>query len=139
MAHICTNSTPFICTKIRFAPNDGGMGGGGVGRERIKKKSINKCNEINKISTLTSHKNSLQDAIKIGFFYCHPWQIGFTFVMDWNGGRGLNPHTEGGSYYQKQSEMVFSAAKRTFETSKLQNCISDVNETWSRYEPPQHL
>ena len=50
----------------------GGWGGGGVGRERIKKKSINKCNEINKISTLTSHKNSLQDAIKIGFFYCHP-------------------------------------------------------------------
>ena len=39
----------------------------------------------------------------------------------------------------KQPEMVLSTAKRTFETSKLQNCISDVNETWSRYEPPQHL
>ena len=50
----------------------GGGGGGECGQGAYQKKSINKCNEINKISTLTSHKNSLQNAIKIGVFYCHP-------------------------------------------------------------------
>ena len=109
-----------------------------MGRRRTIQKKIKKCNEFNKISTSTSRNNSLQNAVKIGFFYCQPWQIDSTFVMDW-GWEGLNPYTEGGSYYQKQPEVVLSAAKRTFETSKLQNCISDVNETWSSYEPPQHL
>ena len=40
---------------------------------------------------------------------------------------------------QKQPEMVLFAAKRTFQISKLQNYTSHVNETWSRYVPPQHI
>ena len=48
-----------------------------------------------------------------------------------------------GGYFQKttqkHSEMVLSAAKGTFEISKLQNYMSHVNETCSRYVPCQHL
>ena len=34
---------------------------------------------------------------------------------------------------QKHPEMVLSAAKKTFEISKLGNYKSDVNETWHMY------
>ena len=37
----------------------------------------------------------------------------------------------------KQPEMVLSTAKRTFEISKLQNYMFNVNETWPKYMPPQ--
>ena len=49
-----------------------------AGEGRIQK--ITKtCHKINKISTLTSHKNSLQNAMKVGIFYCHPNNL--TFVV----------------------------------------------------------
>ena len=35
-------------------------------------KTIKTCYKINKISTLTSPKNSLQNPMKVGIFYCHP-------------------------------------------------------------------
>ena len=49
------------------------------------------------------------------------------------------PHTGGASYKQNLPEMVLFAAKQTFKISKLQNYITDVNETWSSYVPPRHL
>ena len=54
-------------TLPRYAPTQhfsfSKIGGGG----RIKR-IINKYQEISKIPTLTSHKNSLQNAIKVGLF-----------------------------------------------------------------------
>ena len=38
-----------------------------VGRRRIQK-TTKKYHEINKISTLTTHNNSLQNTMKVGFF-----------------------------------------------------------------------
>ena len=35
---------------------------------------------------------------------------------------------------QKQPNIVLFAGMKTFETSKLQNYKSDINETWTRYE-----
>ena len=40
---------------------------------------------------------------------------------------------------QKQPKIVFSAGMKTFEISKLVNCISDINETCPRYGPPEHV
>ena len=40
---------------------------------------------------------------------------------------------------QKQPKIVLSAGMRTFEISKLENYKSDINETWPRYVPPEHL
>ena len=38
---------------------------------------------------------------------------------------------------QKQTKIVLSADMRTFETSKIVNCKSDINETCPRYAPPE--
>ena len=40
---------------------------------------------------------------------------------------------------QKQPKIVLSASIKTFEISKLENYISDINETWPRYASPKHL
>ena len=34
---------------------------------------------------------------------------------------------------QKQPKIVLSAGVKTFEISKLENCKSDINETWPRH------
>ena len=36
---------------------------------RCIQRTIKKCHEINKVSTLTSHKNSLQNTMKVEFFF----------------------------------------------------------------------
>ena len=40
---------------------------------------------------------------------------------------------------QKQPKIVPSAGMKTFEISKLENYKSDINETWPRYVPAEHL
>ena len=40
---------------------------------------------------------------------------------------------------QKQPKIVLSAGMKTFETSKLENYKSDINETWPLYVSPEHL
>ena len=40
---------------------------------------------------------------------------------------------------QKQPKIVLSAGMETFETSKLENCKLDINETWPRYVSSEHL
>ena len=40
---------------------------------------------------------------------------------------------------QKQPKLVISAGMKTFEISKLENYILDINETWPRYVSPEHL
>ena len=40
---------------------------------------------------------------------------------------------------QKQPKIVLSAGMETFETSKLENCKLDINETWLRYVSSEHL
>ena len=40
---------------------------------------------------------------------------------------------------QKQPKIELSANMKTFEILKLKNYKSDINETWPRYAPPEHL
>ena len=40
---------------------------------------------------------------------------------------------------QRQPKIVLSAGMKTFEISKVENCKSDINETWPRYVSPEHL
>ena len=40
---------------------------------------------------------------------------------------------------QKKHRIVLSAGMKTFEILKLKNYKSDINETWPRYVPPEHL
>ena len=40
---------------------------------------------------------------------------------------------------QKQPKIVLSSRMKTFENSKLEKYISDINETWLRYVLPEHL
>ena len=40
---------------------------------------------------------------------------------------------------QKQPKTLLSASMKTFEISKLENYKSNINETWPRYVPPEHL
>ena len=40
---------------------------------------------------------------------------------------------------QKQPKIVLFAGMKTFEISKLVNCKPDINETCTRYAPPEHL
>ena len=44
------------------------VGGGGGESGGCIKKAMKKCDEFNKISTLTSNKNSLEKAMKLGVF-----------------------------------------------------------------------
>ena len=40
---------------------------------------------------------------------------------------------------QKQPKIVLSVGIKTFEISKLENCKSNINETWPRYVSTEHL
>ena len=40
---------------------------------------------------------------------------------------------------QKQPKIVLSAGMKTFEISKLENCKSDIYETWPRHVSPERL
>ena len=41
---------------------------------------------------------------------------------------------------QKQPKIVLSAGMKTIEISKLENYkLSDINETWPIFVPPEHL
>ena len=40
---------------------------------------------------------------------------------------------------QKQPKIELSAAMKTLEILKFGNYNSDINETWPRYVPPEHL
>ena len=74
-----------------------------------------------------------------GFFNWHPEPFGFTVNWEQRGRGRAKPQPGGASYQQKLAEMVLFAANQTFKISKLQNYITDVNETWSTYVPPRHL
>ena len=57
-----------LAGKLGWKLGDGwGVGGGGESGGCIKK-AMKKCDEFNKISTLTSNKNSLEKAMKLGVF-----------------------------------------------------------------------
>ena len=41
---------------------------------------------------------------------------------------------------QKQPKIILSVGMKTFEISKVENYnLSDINETWSIFVPPEHL
>ena len=40
---------------------------------------------------------------------------------------------------QRQPKIVLSASMKIFEISKVENCKSDINETWPSYVSPEHL
>ena len=40
---------------------------------------------------------------------------------------------------QRQPKIVLSAGMKTFGISKVENCKSNINETWPRYVSPEHL
>ena len=40
---------------------------------------------------------------------------------------------------KRQPKIVLSAGMKTFEISKVENCKSDINETWPRYVSPERL
>ena len=63
MVQLCTTSTPSISRKMKVTVKGCAGGSGGCIQKTIKK-----CHEFNKISTLTSNKNSLKKAMKLGFF-----------------------------------------------------------------------
>ena len=90
----------------------------------------------------------MKNANKAGIFLLSPITIwlyywGKTTVDGGRGGLVDQVDQILGGYFQKttqmHSEMVLSTAKRTFQISKLQNYMSHVNETCSRYVPHQHL
>ena len=92
------------------------------------------------MSNLTPNKNSLKITMKLGVFF-NVILMNLTFLL--TGCKleegGLASHTGGASYWQNLPEMVHFAAKQTFKIAKLQNYITDVNETSSSYVPPRHL
>ena len=55
-----------LAGKLGWQLKDGG--GGGEKSGGWIKKAMKKCDEFNKISTLTSNKNSLEKAMKLGVF-----------------------------------------------------------------------
>ena len=63
LVQLYTTSTPSISRKMTVP-----VKGGGGGMEGVYKKPWKNAIQFNKISTLTSNKNSLKNAMNVGFF-----------------------------------------------------------------------
>ena len=77
----------------------GGGGWGGVRSGGCIKKAMKNCHEFNKISTLTSNKNSLEKAMKLGFFFTVILNhLALLLKRDTRKEGSPNYHTGGASY-----------------------------------------